>query len=150
MDIDATLATIREFLTHANKVRDEPYTDDSSDPAEDFVRLAEHVEALDQWMARGGFPQAALSPTEPGIDSPGDPRTEVTPANNQAEVYAVPVLLHVRAPTAEAAVALLACRIGGGSAATLALTDGTAVPLVWVSPPDDTESTFHAYDVPAS
>lgn len=52
MDPNETLKILRELSAYA--LAPEPW-DDSIDAGETAIQLAEHFQALDEWIQRGGF-----------------------------------------------------------------------------------------------
>lgn len=61
MDPNTTLAAIRELLVHI----DDPDSCYPEDLATQLNELIEHVDALDNWLAHGGYLPAAWNQTRP-------------------------------------------------------------------------------------
>lgn len=59
MDPDAALAAIRKAVRELNKVRDGATIADLDQLDYLIYEFVEHVEALDEWITKGGFLPAA-------------------------------------------------------------------------------------------
>ena len=55
MDPNATLEQIRDLYTNLVDLLDEEYAVGRGKFGDDAIRLAELVEALDEWLSNGGF-----------------------------------------------------------------------------------------------